>query len=102
MKLEIESIGTFNAQKKKESLLNMFCKWYPRINGGFYVSKSIIFCSREATTLPWRLDVAEVLILYNFKKSHEFIGGYCTYFLCATFQGSSRKGILPHVLLSEW
>jgi hypothetical protein len=32
MKQEIESIGTFNAQKKKESLLDMFCKWYPRIN----------------------------------------------------------------------
>jgi hypothetical protein len=32
MKREIESIGAFNAQKKKESLLDMFCKWYPRIN----------------------------------------------------------------------
>ncbi len=32
MKREIEGIGTFNAQKKKERLLDMFCKWYPRIN----------------------------------------------------------------------
>jgi len=32
MKREIEGIGAFNAQKKKESLLDMFCKWYPRIN----------------------------------------------------------------------
>lgn len=32
MKLEIQSIGTFNAQKKKESLLDIFCKWYPSIN----------------------------------------------------------------------
>jgi hypothetical protein len=32
MKREIEGIGTFNAQKKKENLLDMFCKWYPRIN----------------------------------------------------------------------
>lgn len=32
MKMEIQCIGTFNAQKKKESLLDMFCKWYPRIN----------------------------------------------------------------------
>jgi len=32
MKREIESIGAFNAQKKKETLLDMFCKWYPRIN----------------------------------------------------------------------
>lgn len=32
MKVEIQSIGTFNAQKKKESLLDMFCKWYPSIN----------------------------------------------------------------------
>lgn len=32
MKREIEGIGTFNAQKKKESLLDMFCRWYPSIN----------------------------------------------------------------------
>lgn len=32
MKKEIESIGTFYAQKKKEALLEMFCKWYPQIN----------------------------------------------------------------------
>ena len=32
MKREIESIGTFNAQKKKEALLDLFIKWYPKVN----------------------------------------------------------------------
>ncbi|MEG1631195.1 MAG: hypothetical protein RR423_02930 [Hydrogenoanaerobacterium sp.] len=32
MKKEIESIGTFNAQKKKETLQELFSKWYPQIN----------------------------------------------------------------------
>ena len=32
MKNEIDSIGTFNAQKKKEKLQEMFCKWYPQVN----------------------------------------------------------------------
>lgn len=32
MQNEIQSIGTFNAQKKKELLLELFEKWYPKVN----------------------------------------------------------------------
>ncbi|MGE4531752.1 MAG: hypothetical protein AB7C98_10590, partial [Acidithiobacillus sp.] len=29
---EIQNIGTFNAQKKKEVLIELFNKWYPKVN----------------------------------------------------------------------
>ena len=32
MQNEIQSIGAFNAQKKKELLLELFEKWYPKVN----------------------------------------------------------------------
>lgn len=32
MQAEIQSIGTFNVQKKKEALQKLFVKWYPQVN----------------------------------------------------------------------
>ena len=54
--------------------------WHSEINGG-------------AVILPWRLAVAEVFILHNFKKSYKSVGYYCAHFSFDIFRGFSLKGV---------
>lgn len=48
----------------------------------------------------WRLDVAEVSNLHNFKKLQLFMGGYYAHFLFDIFREFSCKGVFLYLFLT--
>lgn len=51
----------------------------------------IAFRHSGAAPLLWRLDLAEALIIYSFKKIQELMGAKCAHFLFDSFLGLSLK-----------